>query len=199
MVSKLIHPDGTLFDDTPRGILEALLVAGGITVALTAAPVLLLALGGLGYALKESDKGRKRKLGQYGAYLKRRKYIAISQLPGRRARISLTSLGRRRALSARARRALSGTVARPQKWDGTWRLILFDIPAEERQKRNAFRSFIRRIGAVMLQKSVWIHPFDCTEQVNLLRDHFSLSSTQLRLVLVTSIEDDQELRRHFRI
>ncbi|OGG79963.1 hypothetical protein A3A39_01100 [Candidatus Kaiserbacteria bacterium RIFCSPLOWO2_01_FULL_54_13] len=199
MVSKIKPQRGFLFDDTPRGILEALLVAGSITVALSAAPVFVIALGALGYMLKAEDKTRRKKLNQYGNYLKRRKYITLQQVSKNQVRISLTPSGEQRALGARARRLLGTPVNRPRTWDFKWRLILFDIAAEERAKRNAFREFIRRIGAVMLQKSVWIHPFDCAEHIELLREYFSLSESELRLVVAERVGEDRLLRRHFNL
>src|SRR3989344_4093866 len=192
MVRELTQ--ATLFDDTPRGILEALLIAGGITVALTATPALLLALGGIGFALNANDKIRRRKLASYGAYLKRRNYIAIKAISRNRLRVSLSPLGRRRALSARTRRLLSKPISRPKKWDDKWRLILFDIATEDRRKRDAFRTFIRKIGATMLQKSVWVYPYDCSEHILLLRDFFDFSKKELRIVLAENIESDGDLR-----
>ncbi|MBI2613044.1 hypothetical protein HYW59_04555 [Candidatus Kaiserbacteria bacterium] len=199
MASEIRHNHGSLFDDTPRGILEALLVAGGITVALSTSPVLLAALAGLGFVLKAEDKARKRKLSQYSSYVKGRKYITVRPIAKNRMRVDLTSLGRKKALDARARRLLAVPVERPKAWDHKWRLILFDIAAGEKHKRNAFRTFIKKIGAAMLQKSVWIHPFDCTEQIAILREFFNLSPDELQLVVAESIEYDRELRKHFKL
>ena len=199
MVREIKQHRGALFDDTPRGMLEAFLVAGGITIALSTAPVLLAALAGARYMLKTDEKDRRRKLHRYGLYLTRKKYVAVRPLLGKRARVELTPLGKRRALHARARRLLSKSVERPNVWDKKWRLILFDIAAGERSKRDAFRAFIRRIGAVMLQKSVWVHPFDCSEHVELLRGFFGLSTSELRLVVADKVENDSELRRRFNL
>lgn len=196
---QVAKPSGELFDDTPRGLLEALLFAGGITIALTTAPPLIAALGGLGYILKAGEAKRRKKFNRYSHYLHRRKYITTRKVSRSRVRISLTPLGRRRALDARARRMLAIPVKRPRSWDRKYRLILFDIATEERVKRNAFRAFIRKIGAVMLQKSVWVHPFDCSEHISLLRDFFGFSDRELRLVLADTIGEDRDIRKHFRI
>lgn len=190
---------GSLFDDTPRGILEALLVGGTIVVALSAAPALLTVLGAIGYAIKADEKTRRKKLYSYASYLKRKKYLSVSRIPAGCMRVSLTPRGRTRALYARARRLLSTRIVRPARWDRKWRLILFDIAAHERGKRNAFRGFIKRIGAVMVQKSVWVHPFDCSEQIHLLREYFGLSDEELRLVVADDIGNDSGLRKAFRL
>ena len=58
---------------------------------------------------------------------------------------------------------------------------------------------IRRIGAVMLQKSVWVYPYDCSEHIALLRQFFDLPEEALRLVEAHSIGDDLALRKHFKL
>ncbi|MEK7132824.1 MAG: CRISPR-associated endonuclease Cas2 [Patescibacteria group bacterium] len=190
---------GVMFDDTPMGILEALFVAGGISIALSTAPALFVALASLGYVFKAEDRARRRKLQQSFDYLKRHKYVAIKNSSQRTTGSVITNEGYKRLKRLLMRRALASPIERHKKWDGKWRLILFDIPASERAKRNAFRSLIRRIGAVMLQKSVWVYPYDCSEHISLLRQFFDLPEDALRLVEAGAIGDDRALRKHFKI
>lgn len=190
---------GVMFDDTPMGILEALLVAGGISIALSTAPTLFVALASIGYVLKADDRARRKKIQRSFNYLKRHKYVAIKSSPQRTTVPALTNEGRKRIKRVLMRRALQASI-KPQKvWDGKWRLILFDISAGERAKRNAFRSMIRRIGAVMLQKSVWVYPYDCSEHISLLRQFFDLPESSLRLVETSEIGDNRILRKHFKV
>lgn len=197
MVPKSKHK-AYLFDDTPKGILEALLVAGGIAAALTFAPTLFVALAAVGYVIQAEDRERRKKLQRSFQYLTRHKYVR-QYTDGTKIKIALTARGRSRITHHLQRHALYEPVEKPQVWDNKWRLILFDIPAAERSKRNAFRSFIRRLGARMLQKSVWVHPFDCAEHISLLRSIFVFSDEQLRLVVCDSIGDDAALRRYFKV
>ena len=190
---------GVMFDDTPTGILEALLVAGGISIALSTAPTLFLALASIGFVLKADDRAQRRKLQQSFDYLKRHKYVAIKTFPHKTIGSILTSKGRKLIQRALLRRTLSSLLERRKKWDGKWRLILFDIPASERTKRDAFRTMIRRIGAVMLQKSVWVYPYDCSEHIAALRQFFDFPEDSLRLVEVSAIGDDWALRKLFKL
>ena len=190
---------GVMFDDTPMGILEALLVAGGISIALSAAPTLFVALASIGYVFKAEDRARKRKLQQSFDYLKRHKYVAVRTNSRKTIVPALTNEGRRRLKRLFMRRALASPIEHQKKWDGKWWLILFDISASERAKRNAFRAMIRRIGAVMLQKSVWVYPYDCSEHIALLRQFFDLPEDALRLVETNAIGDDKMLRKHFKV
>ncbi len=198
MVQKSTHPHkGYLFDDTPRGMLELLLATGGMMAVLSAGPVVFAALAGVGYYIQAKDRARRRKVESAFQYLKRNKYVKVSTI-GKNVRLQLTSAGQRRAKFHHARKLLV-PVKRPPVWDKKWRLILFDIPADERRKRNALRGLVRRLGAVMLQKSVWVYPYDCTEQVALLMDLFDLSSEELRLVIADSIGDASKYRKHFKV
>lgn len=45
-----------------------------------------------------------------------------------------------------------------RKWDHTWHLILFDMPAEERTLRKAFLRTLKSNGFGCLQGSVWLSP-----------------------------------------
>ncbi|OGG72563.1 CRISPR-associated endonuclease Cas2 [Candidatus Kaiserbacteria bacterium RIFCSPLOWO2_01_FULL_53_17] len=195
MVQKTTHK-GYLFDDTPRGILEALAVVGGVTLALSVSPTLFVALAAIGYVFRAEDRSRRKKLQAAFQYLTRKRYVR-RRTQGKKVVFELTKRGHAHIIHHLDRRSLAAPIERPATWDGRWRLILFDIPAEERTKRNAFRSFIRQIGAIMLQKSVWVYPFDCSERIDLLRRVFDLSHTELRLVIATSIGADASVRTHF--
>lgn len=196
MVRKTNHTKGHLFDDTPRGLLEALFLAGVGAAALTVAPTLVIALSGIGFALKAGDKVRYRKLRSSLQYMRKKGYVR-SHAYNEGIRLELTKKGQEYIKRYIAKREAFTPPERPRVWDKKWRIILFDIPAGERSKRNAFRSLIRRLGAVMLQKSVWVYPFDCSEQVALMNEVFAFKSEELRLVVAESIGEDTEFRKHF--
>jgi hypothetical protein len=191
---------GYLFDDTPRGLLEALLIGGGIVGGLTFAPTLFAVLAGIGYALHAGDRKRRKNLSNSLQYLKRHKHVqVITREDGEGIRIELTKRGRQHAMHVRVKRTLLQPIERPRVWDKCWRIIIFDIAAEERSKRDAFRLLVRRLGGIMLQKSVWIYPFDCSEQIGLLKSLFDLTDAELRIIIAMSIGDDTLLRKRFRL
>ena len=53
----------------------------------------------------------------------------------------------------------------PQKWDGIWRVLIFDIPELTRAVRNLFRDKIQELGFYTLQKSVYVVPNDCEKEI----------------------------------
>lgn len=47
-----------------------------------------------------------------------------------------------------------------EKWDGKWRMVIFDIPEKEKRKRDELRRKLKDLGFACWQKSVYISPFD---------------------------------------
>lgn len=45
-----------------------------------------------------------------------------------------------------------------RKWDGRWRLVLFDIPIGQNAQRERLRRYLRSKGFGYLQNSVWVTP-----------------------------------------
>lgn len=66
-------------------------------------------------------------------------------------------------------------LKKSEKWDKKWRLVIFDVPEEQKQARNALRQKLRDLGFVKLQKSVWITPFSCNDEIRFLREIFNIS------------------------
>lgn len=59
----------------------------------------------------------------------------------------------------------------PEKWDGKWRIVVFDIPESKRLIRNLFRRNLKKWGFKHLQKSVWISKKNVTDQLfNYIKD-----------------------------
>lgn len=65
-------------------------------------------------------------------------------------------------------------LSQPQKWDGKWRVVVFDIPEKRRLARRALQTKLVAIGFCPLQKSVWVHPFPCEAEIEFLKDFFNV-------------------------
>src|SRR3989344_922295 len=57
-----------------------------------------------------------------------------------------------------------------KKWDGKWRMVVFDVSEKDKKSRNKLRQEIRDLGFGMLQESVWICPFPLEDK---LKEYFS--------------------------
>ena len=65
----------------------------------------------------------------------------------------LTESGRQAAVGGR-----DPVAEWARKWDGTWRLVLFDVPIAHAVTRNRLRNWLRQRAFGCLQGSVWISP-----------------------------------------
>jgi len=65
-------------------------------------------------------------------------------------------------------------IPRPGKWDKRWRIVAFDIPVTQSRSRQKFVDRLQTLNFIMLQKSLWVHPFPCFDQVEQLAGHYNV-------------------------
>ena len=87
-----------------------------------------------------------------------------------------------------------------KKWDGKWRVIIFDIPEMSRRDRDFLRRELKWIGFIELQKSVWIFPFDTEKEIMALLKLWKLEFLgDIRFLVVEKITEEKELKKHFNL
>ncbi|MBI2042017.1 MAG: hypothetical protein HYT20_03300 [Candidatus Nealsonbacteria bacterium] len=110
--------------------------------------------------------------------------------------ITLTERGRKKA----GRFQIDDlAIKKPKKWDGKWRIVIFDIAQLQKLQRNAFREKLKGLGFYPMQKSVLVCPYECKDEVGILREFFGLSKKEIRLITADNIEDDVSLKRIFKL
>lgn len=50
-------------------------------------------------------------------------------------------------------------------WDNKWRIVIFDVPEEQRNLRNALRYRLKEWQFQQLQKSVWVSKKDIIKEL----------------------------------
>ncbi len=70
--------------------------------------------------------------------------------------IRLTDKGKEKAVLAKL-------MLEDQKWDGKWRIVIFDIPEKRRIARDLLRSKLKSWGFIPWQQSVWVTKKNCTK------------------------------------
>lgn len=145
--------------------------------------------------IKKWRKYKGKRLGDIFSSLQRKGYLNIRE-EGQQIYISLTEQGKRMAgwLQIDALR-----IKRPKEWDGKWRLVIFDIAQVKKLYREAFRGKLKELGFFPLQKSVWLCPFECRDEVEVLREFFGLNERELRLIVAADIGGESLLRKVFKI
>lgn len=128
--------------------------------------------------------------------IKKRKYIKIVPASSKKGEtnfnIELTNKGKEILKSDRFRDL---SISRPETWDGKWRFVIFDVPEKYRRDRDILRDKLKKLNFFQIQKSVWVHPYDCEKEIELLTEYFGV--TQHVLSFATSIKRDDLLKEYF--
>ena len=116
--------------------------------------------------LTESYEGwayRNGLLRKVGRLEKRRLVERDKDSPNHRL-YRLTAEGRLHALGGR-----DPEVCWARAWDGSWRVVLYDVPNHKSNHRTRLRQYLRTRGFGYLQKSVWISPHPLTQEQEILK------------------------------
>jgi hypothetical protein len=110
-----------------------------------------------------------------------------------RGRYALTEKGRHAA-------ALSAFLAKPKprRWDGKWRIVIFDVWERRRKVRDELRRRLQGAGFVRLQDSVWVTPYPCEDLIAYVRTELKLGPGLL-YIIADGIEGEARLRRRFKL
>ena len=90
-------------------------------------------------------------------------------------------------------------IPEPVRWDGKWRILMFDVSERRRRTRSQLRQLLQSAGFVLLQDSVWVYPYPCDEFVALVRAHLASGVGELRAIVADALESDRALREHFHL
>jgi DNA-binding transcriptional regulator PaaX len=89
-------------------------------------------------------------------------------------------------------------IKKPRMWDGKWRMVLFDIPEKFKESRDALSKKIKGMGFFRLQKSVFIYPYECENEIDFIREFFDVKKFVILLRISTMGEYyDLILKRYF--
>lgn len=89
-------------------------------------------------------------------------------------------------------------IQRQKKWDGKWRLVMFDVPEEKKRARQAINYALKKIGCVHYQKSVFLTPFPCEKEINFIGETFDVRA-YIRIVVAESIEEGDRFEKKFEV
>ncbi|TSC55911.1 MAG: phenylacetic acid degradation operon negative regulatory protein [Parcubacteria group bacterium Greene0714_21] len=89
-------------------------------------------------------------------------------------------------------------IPKQAKWDGMWRIVIFDIPEKIKGARLALTFRLKALGFFQLQKSVWVHAYPCGKEIELLTELFGISP-YVNLITAKEIKDDARLKKHFHL
>lgn len=171
-------------------ILKGLLATGAI--------VTILALPGIAPALAlftPKNTNEKQKVSNAVKRLEKNKFIKIVLDLNGEKNISITKIGVRYLKNAEFEEL---KIHKSRKWDGLWRIVIFDIPESRKVARNALNRKLKLLGFYPLQKSTFIYPYNCYKEIELVRNYFHVKK-YVSFLVVKEIEGSKKLRKYFNI
>lgn len=87
-------------------------------------------------------------------------------------------------------------IPKPSRWDKKWRVLIFDLPVRFCRAREAFRWKVKDLGFIQLQKSVWVYPYPCDEELIFLAEFFGVTK-YVEVLTVEKFFRAEELKRRF--
>jgi len=136
----------------------------------------------------------RKQLYQILERLKLRHAIQIIKCSDGIEAVQLTNLGKALSLSHQFRNM---QLMPKRKWDKKWRFVLFDVPESKKKTRDALRRKLKHLGFLEFQKSVFIYPYPCREEINLVINFFDIA--ELVYYIEAPIIPDVIFRKHFKI
>lgn len=175
----------------------------GVGVLITTSvlmPGLGLAAGAIIRTKRKNDwKSSQKEWKKFNPYLLKRnfkrlhdqKIVEIVNVNGQEV-IKLTQKGQTRYLKYRLEQlSLNG-----RSWDGKWRIIMYDISKFKRNQQENFRRVLKFINFLQLQKSVYLTPYPCENQITYLREYFGIGD-EVVLMRVDKIENEAIYKQYF--
>ncbi len=123
--------------------------------------------------------------------LKKRKLVNVAYINGE-VMITLTEKGVERKLQYDLQTI---QIPKPVEWDGKWRMLMFDIPEKRRADRESLRRKLKDMGFLLFQKSAWLYPYSCENEIDFLAEGLKLG--EYLNLLTVKIENDEPLRARF--
>ena len=126
-------------------------------------------------------------------HLRRQKWVEIVKRNNERF-IRLTKHGEIEALLAKARLP----QAQRARWDGKWRVVIFDIPEDSSPQRDLLRRLLKKNDFFKLQASVFVSPHPLNrEAIDYLKESGLINF--IRILKVEEMDDDSDLRHRFEL
>ncbi len=109
--------------------------------------------------------------------------------------IVLTKDGEKRALKFQIDEI---EIKKPDEWDGKWRVVIFDIPEKKKNAREAMRRKLKELGFEELQKSVFVFPYECEDEIDFIVEVFEIRP-HVKFMRVDSFTNEEQFKLKFGI
>ena len=140
---------------------------------------------------KEWKKFNTWRLRQVVKRLEKQKIVEIVEID-KTPVVTITEKGKQKILKFK----LEEIELDQTTWDGKWRIITYDIASVKRWQRELFRKMLKRMNFYQLQKSVYLTPFKCRDEIEYLRQVCEVGN-EVVILTVSGFENEQVYKEYF--
>ncbi len=170
-----------------------LLLLGGLTLSLTHSPKKYFkVLKSIGKEWKEIDR---RSLNDAIEKLYQSQLVSSKDNRDGTLTLVLSGEGKELALTYDLDRLV---IKEPSVWDRKWRVVMFDVPEGLKKIRDTLRMHFKDMGFYEFQKSVFVHPYPCRDEIEFIIEHYN-ARRFIRFIIATDIDNAIELKRYFKL
>lgn len=124
--------------------------------------------------------------------LSKQKMVEVRETGGGRI-VIITEKGRKKIFEY----ALNDLkISKLHKWDGRWRIVLYDISSRKKLITERIRKNLTNLGFIMIQESAYIIPYPCEREIELLKSFYALNQ-EIKLITACKIEDEELYKVYF--
>ena len=175
--------------DTKQKVL--LLLCAGIALGFSRSPKNYFRIL-KGAAAEWKDIERKRLFSAIREFYRDR-LVDYREKPDGTVEIILTKDGKKRALKYQIDEI---KIKKPDEWDKEWRIVVFDIPEKKKNAREALRNKLKELGFRELQKSVFVYPYECENEIDFVAEVFEIRP-YVRFLRAKSFTNEEQYRIKF--
>ena len=170
-----------------------------LLLAVTGAVAASILIPGLPIALSPFLKKQYKKWGHFNkrrlkAELKRlQKTGVIEEIPDNGEVVfKLSDKGKQKVFKYQ----LEEISLKKNKWDKKWRLLIYDIPKNKKKEADAFRRLIKKLNFLKIQKSVYLTPYKCSNEIDFLKTLYHIED-HVTIISISDIDGEKSYKDYF--
>lgn len=168
-----------------------ILLIGGISLGLTRSPRRYFKIvKDMGKAWREINR---KQLSDSIRSLYQSKLIDMQENKDGTIQMIITEKGKKKIISYNIEKM---TIIKPNRWDEKWRIITFDIPEKFKIARNALREKLNDLGFLKYQKSVFIYPYECKDEIDFIIEFFDIRPF-VRYIIAEKFDNELDFQKKF--
>ena len=144
------------------------------------------------YILSEVRKKERQRYKRLWKSFEKHKLVRVVETTSGTT-VEITEEGLKKALKYKSE---SVEIKKPKSWDKQWRLVIFDVPEKKKNLRDQFRRHLVKLGFYRLNRSVFVHPYPCFDEVEYFR-HICGVGEEVTYIVANSIETPAKLNEKF--